>query len=254
MGSLLSSIMQADYKKSFTHNDYNKIQLQSNYGKDSSKSIIFIQDYVYKAFEDRNISLANIDNFVETYQNTFAIHEEGNNNIKINNSNNTYTNSYLDEITNRISKLDLADFIKLNRLINSYLATGVATINIQHMNLTSYKYDNFFAACENVVSVNSDMNDYKSLLQLFDNPDVSDSDIMMNKVTTYRLVPVNQTLFVIVYSGFSNILINGRLETRLRRYFVKSLTRGLFNLSNLEEVMSHPLFDVFLTQVMLNTK
>lgn len=241
---------------------YNKMQLDANFNRRSPKSVVFIQDYVYKALESKNIKLSDIDGFIDTdYTNRIEhngyLENHYNNEIAIADKDGkkdmgVVGSGFYENLIASISKLDIADFVILNKMMAAYLKTGNCRSTGLSNLFNCLPYTNFFykleKSCEDSGSYPDENKGVEEILALYHSGDVSPESIIMNKTPVYKLVPTNHTLFIVVYSGFTNVLVEGTNNSKLRRYFVRSLMSGLFRFSSIEEAFDHPLFETFAIQ------
>ena len=111
---------------------YNKVQLSANFNRYSPKSVVFIQDYLYKALEAKNIKLADIDAYIdstkeEQMHNGYNLSGRQTSDIVNITDDNGRTDkasigsSFFQNLTTSMSKLDIADFVLLNEIAFAFL-------------------------------------------------------------------------------------------------------------------------------------
>lgn len=246
---------------------YNKVQLSANFNRYSPKSVVFIQDYLYKALEAKNIKLADIDAYIdstkeEQMHNGYKLSGRQTSDIVNITDDNGRTDkasigsSFFQNLTTSMSKLDIADFVLLNEMMASYLKVGNYTTRDVGEFYNCRLYTNFMLALTEICAASGTLPNpnkgIEDILALYHSDNVSPDSIIMNKTPVYKLVPTHHTLFVVVYSGFTNVLVEGTNDSKLRRYFIRSLMSGLFRFSSIEEALDHPLFDTFAIQFFID--
>ena len=233
----------------------NPVQDLASKEKPTDVSIFFIPDYIEQVFREKKISLSDFDqamyNLHAAYEEnkgklptSFVTRmeggevEEGEEGLDV-----IQKSELIAKIFKTLSKLDIRDMYNLNKLASSFLIEGkvwyggASDIDIAPI------YNMFNVG--SFIRFNNDdsRNTYQYVTTTYLDNALTD-DVIMNGHKVYSIVPTDKTMFVIVRSGFGNVITNS--SPNLRSYFLKSIVADAFKTFGLDTIKSTPLFRAYL--------
>ena len=153
-------------------------------------SVVFIPDYVVKTLKSKNMELIDLETSLIT--------------------NGSNTNSWLN---NNLSKMDIKDWISVNRMLVSKLLPRQKLFGLSEpMNYKNSRSFNSILETDirNSVGLVEDVVNMNELLSLYSNEDIDINTIILSNnhnELPYKLVQGNDTVFVIISEGFMNFIV-----------------------------------------------
>ena len=216
----------------------NPVQDLASKEKPTDVSIFFIPDYIEQVFREKKISLSDFD---QAMYNLHAAYEENKGKLptsfvtRIEGGEVEEGEEGLDVIQK--SELIAKIFKTLSKLEGKVWYGGASDIDIAPI------YNMFNVG--SFIRFNNDdsRNTYQYVTTTYLDNALTD-DVIMNGHKVYSIVPTDKTMFVIVRSGFGNVITNS--SPNLRSYFLKSIVADAFRTFGLDTMKSTPLFRSYL--------
>ena len=205
--------------------------LTYNYGNDEFNkfvNVVFIQDYIVKAIESKGMSLDTLDGYL--LDRCFRIEEYDK------------LGKWFNE---NLSKYDVDDLAMLNSLMSKYLINeyGLESDKASVDDINGLCYASFEAKLRPDGYANIRETTSRVLAALSNSNDIK--QVLLNKNDIYKAVPTTNTLFIVVYSGFGNILGNPSIDVK---YMLSlDLLHFLFKFYGRDKVINLPIYAKFLT-------
>lgn len=228
------------------------------------RSIVFIQDYIARALEEKHISLSDIDSevhrfYIEEIKNFDHLKakraKEQIEGEEVDNKDDLHVgiaslkdpNGVYERVKSALSKVDYLDFKYLNYLMAHYMTklqlNDSATIGFRELIETAAPYANHILTGGKDYSVSNPTSGiYTNILDIYYDKGLTD-EIIMNGHNVYNIVSTPYTMFVVVISGFGNVLSSSSKD--VKHYFYRSLIEHLFRLYGTDKVVNLPLFRTF---------
>ena len=228
------------------------------------RSIVFIQDYIAKALEEKHISLSDIDSEVHRFY-VDVIKNFGHWKAKrtkeqidgeeVDNKDDLHVgiaslkdpNGIYERVKSALSKVDYLDFKYLNYLMAHYLTklqlNDSVTDGYRELIDTAAPYADHILSGGKDYSVSKPTSGvYTNIIDIYKDRGLTD-EIIMNGHNVYNIVSTPYTMFVVVISGFGNVLSSTSRD--VKHYFYRSLIENLFRLYGTDKVVDLPLFRTF---------
>lgn len=213
-------------------------------------SVAFIPDYVVKTLESRGMTLLMLDGMIGTYKkNMDPNYWKSGSSVSVRDIDNGILDTFRKWIDANISKNDIKDIMIANSVLNKLLYTD---------NYHSFDGGNdrkfgteliFCSELYGVVSSSSTKDEEADFISLYSNPEIDINTIIMSRDknvenTLWSTVVTENTIFIVLHSGFTNFMTYNNLE--FRKHFASCVLDYIVKYFNEDTAVKGRVFKSFI--------